>query len=117
MKKRPDPHLRARKGNEGQALIIALILLIIAAILVLGNVYFFQQSSRMHVAHGKIVQERYLAEAGLQMTLQRLNSDREFSERIQNLTSGQANPFDTAAEPRAIDWGGGTITITIEPFD
>jgi Tfp pilus assembly protein PilX len=108
---------RARRAQNGQALIIALILLVMAAILVLGSVYFHQQTSRQQVAHGKIVQERYLAEAGLQVTMQKLNSDEDFSEAIQNLASGQRNPFDTTAGPGSIEWGGGRITVVIEPYE
>jgi type II secretory pathway component PulK len=107
---------RERGTQGGQALIIALVLLMIAAIMVLSNVYFFQSGARQHVAHGKIVQERYLAEAGLQMTMQKLNADPEFSDEIQNLGSGKRNPFDTAAGPATIEWEGGKITVLIEAY-
>ena len=104
------------RSKKGQALVVALILLVIAAILVLGNVYFIQQSARQHVAHTRIVQERYLAEAGLQLTLQKLNSNEAFSRDIQNLLSGRRNPFDTSAGPATIQWGGGSITVVIEAY-
>lgn len=87
-----------------------------AAILVMGSVYFYQQSVKHYSAHTKILQERYLAEAGLQMTLNKLNTDEAFSREIQDLAVGQRNPFDTTAGPRSIQWGGGTITVVIEPY-
>lgn len=105
-----------RHARNGQALIIALVLLVMAAILVLANVYFFQQSARLQVTHAKIVKERYLAEAGLQITLQKLNTDERFSRDIQNLASGQRNPFDSTAGPATIQWGGDSITVVIEPY-
>ena len=105
-----------RFSEDGQALIVALILLVMAAILVLGNVYFFQQSARQQVAQTKIVQERYLAEAGLQITMQKLNTDASFSEEVYNLTSGKKNPFDSTAGPASITWGGGTVTVVIEAY-
>jgi type II secretory pathway component PulK len=106
--------MKIEKPN-GQALVIALILLLLAAVLVTGTVHFFQQNARNQAAHTAIVQERYLAEAGLQMTLQRLNADEAFSREIQQLVN-KRNPFDTTAGPATIVWGGGKITVVIEPY-
>ncbi len=108
---------RVKPGTAGQALIVALILLMVAAIMVLGAIFFHQQSGRHYLRHAQIVQERYMAEAGLQMTLQKLNSDEHFSQEIQNLRSGQRNPFDTTAAPGTISWESGTIRVVIEPAD
>lgn len=103
--------------QHGQALVITLILLIVAAVLVMGSIHFYQQGARHGSSHAAIIQERYLAEAGLQLTLQKLNSDEVFSQEIQNLDSGKRNPFDTAAAAGTIQWGGGSITVVVEPYD
>ncbi|RMH56258.1 MAG: hypothetical protein D6679_10025 [Candidatus Hydrogenedentota bacterium] len=106
-----------RDRARGQALIVALILLLVAAVLVLAAVYFFRESAHQQVAHTRIIQERYLAEAGLELTLHRLNTDHAFSREIQILGATQKNPFDTNAGPGTITWEGGTITVVIEPYE
>lgn len=108
--------VRNRCDRSGQALIIAIILLVIAVVLVLANVYFMQQTARQQVAQAKIIKERYAAEAGLQMTLEKLNTDATFSEQIQDLGTGQRNPFDTTAGPRTIQWEGESVTVVIEAY-
>lgn len=117
MARRSNRQDRTRRRERGQSLIIALILLVIAAVLVVGSIRFYEQGARHGVAHAGIIRERYLAEAGIQLTLHKLNSDDEFSEEIQNLDSGQRNPFDSGTAPGSINWGGGTITVVIEPYE
>lgn len=114
---RPGTGRPGMAGERGQSLIIALILLIVAAVLVMGSIRFYQQGARYSAAHAEIIQERYLAEAGIQLALHKLNTDEAFSTMIQNLDSGKRNPFDSSAQPGTISWANGNITVVIEPYE
>ncbi|MEW5692518.1 MAG: hypothetical protein AB1765_04410 [Candidatus Hydrogenedentota bacterium] len=106
--------LRSMRG--GAAIVVAIVLLVIAFIMALAITFSHQQESLTTIFYRFIAKDRHLAETGLELTLQKLNTDHNFSTEIENLVTGQRNPFDTQPAQGTINFEGGQITVTIEPF-
>lgn len=117
MSNQPFDLIHRERGEEGQALLVALVLLVIAFTFAVSLIFFHTEEAKSTIFHRKVAKDRQLALTGVELTLQKLNTDETFANQVENLTTGQMNPFDANPAPGQIAFEGGKITVVIEPVN